>query len=82
MFTIGAKGDGFMLQHQRSGAQRVAASLRACGASLAGESRGAAPSAESGWLESSWDLSHGLEISDLDGELAEEFVRHLTSPPD
>jgi hypothetical protein len=71
------------LHHERPSAQRTAASSPVFGATRSSsEPRGAMPSRDSGWLESSWDLSHGLEIADLDGELAEEFVRHLSSPAD
>ena len=60
----------------------TATSKRVRRSALAAELRGAKPQRESGWLESSWDLSHGLEISDLDGDLPEEFLRQLTAPGD
>ncbi len=61
-----------MLHHERLSANR---SIPTFPAHATGELRGAKPQRESGWLESSWDLSHGLEISDLEGELPEEFIR-------
>jgi len=66
-----------MLHHERPSANRSAAGFTA----RAGvELHGAKPQRESGWLESSWDLSHGLEISDLQGELPEEFIRLQPEP--
>jgi hypothetical protein len=61
-----------MLHQERHSANR---SIARFSAQAAVEQRGAKPLREGGWLESSWDLSHGLEISDLQGELPEEFVR-------
>lgn len=60
-----------MFHHERPSADRSAATFPA---HASAELRGAKPQRESGWLESSWDLSHGLEISDLQGDLPEEFV--------
>jgi hypothetical protein len=30
-----------------------------------------------GWHESSWELSQGLEVSSIDGELPEEFAARM-----
>ena len=66
-----------MLHHERQSANRSTATFPAH--ATAGL-RGAKPQREGGWLESSWDLSHGLEISDLQGELPEEFIRLQSEP--
>jgi len=81
LFTIGSKGDDLMFRDERPSARPVSATRRARGSSLATDLRGAKPLRDAGWLESSWDLSHGLEISDLEGELPEEFVRQQATPP-
>ena len=64
-----------MLHHERQSANRSDTSFPARNTA---ELRSSKPQREGGWLESSWDLSHGLEISDLPGELPEEFIRQQT----
>lgn len=66
-----------MLHHERQSANSSAATFPA---HAGAEMRNAKPQREGGWLESSWDLSHGLEISDLPGELPEEFIRLQPEP--
>jgi hypothetical protein len=61
-------------------ANHASSPTRARRSALAAELRGAKPQREGGWLESSWDLSHGLEISDLEGDLPEEFLGQLSAP--
>ena len=64
-----------MYHHQRPSGE-LAAAAQDTRSSLLPDWRGAKPTRDGGWLESSWDLSRGLEISDFEGELPEEFGGH------
>lgn len=62
-----------MHHDQRPAHELASATVRSRLSALRTELRSAMPARDGGWLESSWDLSHGLEISDLEGDLPVEF---------
>jgi hypothetical protein len=69
-----------MLRYELSAAHHFSAPGRGTASSPVSDRSGPRSSREGGWLESSWDLSDGLEISSLDGELPEEFFRQPSAP--
>lgn len=69
-----------MLRYELSAAHHFPATGRGTDSSPASDRSGGRSPREGGWLESSWDLNDGLEISNLDGDLPEEFFRQLSAP--
>ena len=68
-----------MLRYELSATHHFLAPGRGTASLPANDRSGGRSPREGGWLESSWDLSDGLEVSSLDGDLPEEFFQQLAA---